>query len=114
MATNATREPDALWPDRIRKVQWTRLSGGEVPADVLARLFKRWSHRTGVLLPAAAKAVEKTGRPRPFEMPSPAAKSNRMANALAAPAVGALLGGGSWWYRINDPRQFIVSMSFER
>ena len=29
-----TKEPAALVPDRFRTVQWTRLRGGEVPADV--------------------------------------------------------------------------------
>jgi hypothetical protein len=42
-----TREPDALVPDRFRKVQWTRLPGGTVPPDVKARFLKLWSHRTG-------------------------------------------------------------------
>ncbi len=63
IAIDATREPDALVPDRFRKVQWTRLQGGEMPADVLARFLKLWSHRTGVL-----KAAEmEPGRPRPGE-----------------------------------------------
>ena len=44
-----TREPDALVPDRFRTVQWTKLRGGEVPADVQQRFLKLWSHRTGVL-----------------------------------------------------------------
>ena len=44
-----TREPDALVPDRFRMVQWTKLRGGEVPADVKQRFLKLWSHRTGVL-----------------------------------------------------------------
>src|SRR5476651_2595558 len=48
-----TREPDALVPDRFRKVQWTRLRGGEVPTDVQQRFLKLWSHRTGVLKQAA-------------------------------------------------------------
>ncbi len=44
-----TREPDALVPDRFRKVQWTRLPRGVVPPDVQARWLKLWSHRVGVL-----------------------------------------------------------------
>ena len=43
------REPEALVPDRFRKVQWTQLPGGTVSPDVLARLLKLWSHRTGAL-----------------------------------------------------------------
>jgi len=49
IAIDATREPDALVPDRFRKVQWTRLPGGEMPPDVLARFLKLWSHRTGAV-----------------------------------------------------------------
>ena len=49
IAIDATREPDALVPDRFRKVQWTRLQGGEMSPDVLARFMKLWSHRTGAL-----------------------------------------------------------------
>ena len=52
-----TREPDALVPDRFRKVQWTRLPGGQVPADVKARFLKLWSHRTGVISHQASQAV---------------------------------------------------------
>ena len=44
-----TREPDALVPDRFRKVQWTRSKGGELSPDTLTRFMKLWSHRTGVL-----------------------------------------------------------------
>jgi tetratricopeptide (TPR) repeat protein len=44
-----TREPEALVPDRFRKVQWMRLPGGAVPPDVLNRFLKLWSHRTGAL-----------------------------------------------------------------
>ncbi len=44
-----TREPEALVPDRFRKVQWTRLPGGMVPPDVQQRLLKLWSHRVGLL-----------------------------------------------------------------
>jgi TolB-like protein/tetratricopeptide (TPR) repeat protein len=46
-----TREPDALVPDRFRAVQWTRLRGGEVPAEVQQRFLKLWSHRTGAIDP---------------------------------------------------------------
>ncbi len=44
-----TREPDALVPDRFRKVQWLRLPGGAVTPQVQERLLKLWSHRTGAL-----------------------------------------------------------------
>ena len=51
-----TKEPAALVPDRFRSVQWTRLPGGNVPPDVLQRFLKLWSHRAGMLKPAAAAA----------------------------------------------------------
>ncbi|MDI1249903.1 MAG: toll/interleukin-1 receptor domain-containing protein, partial [Lacunisphaera sp.] len=44
-----TKQPDALVPDRFRAVQWTKLSGGAVPPEVLQRFLKLWSHRTGAL-----------------------------------------------------------------
>ncbi|MDP3070205.1 MAG: toll/interleukin-1 receptor domain-containing protein, partial [Opitutaceae bacterium] len=49
IAIDATRESDALVPDRFRKVQWTRAQGGELPPEVLARFLKLWSYRTGAL-----------------------------------------------------------------
>ncbi|MEO7598792.1 MAG: toll/interleukin-1 receptor domain-containing protein, partial [Opitutus sp.] len=52
---DATREPEALVPDRFRTVQWTKLPGGVVPPEVQARFLKLWSHRTGVLKHDAAR-----------------------------------------------------------
>ncbi len=53
-----TSEPAALVPDRFRKMQWTRLPGGDVTPEVLARLLKLWSHRTGTLAHQTARAAE--------------------------------------------------------
>ena len=55
---DGTREPDALVPDRFRKVQWTKLPGGVVPPEVQARFLKLWSHRTGVLAHEAARSTD--------------------------------------------------------
>lgn len=67
---DGTREPDALVPDRFRSVQWTKLSGGHVPPEVLQRLLKLWSHRTGALKHASREhGAGKCGRgfkPRRF------------------------------------------------
>lgn len=52
-----TREPDALVPDRFRAVQWTRLKGGEMSAEVMQRFLKLWSHRTGAVR-AGDRALE--------------------------------------------------------
>src|SRR4051812_36497031 len=57
-----TREPEALGPDRFRKVQWTRLPEGEVPPEVQARFLKLWSHRTGVLSQRRRSVVGPTRR----------------------------------------------------
>lgn len=46
---DATREPDALVPDRFRAVQWMRLPKGEVSPEVQQRFLKLWSHRAGVI-----------------------------------------------------------------
>ena len=35
-----TREPEALVPERFRTVQWTRLPGGVISADVKQRYLK--------------------------------------------------------------------------
>jgi tetratricopeptide (TPR) repeat protein len=51
-----TREPEALVPERFRTVQWTRLPGGVISADVKQRYLKLWSHRTGVLKAQEAAA----------------------------------------------------------
>ena len=64
-----TREPDALVPDRFRKVQWTRLPGGAVPPDVKARFLKLWSHRTGVLNHQAERSPGVESRPEPPAKP---------------------------------------------
>jgi tetratricopeptide (TPR) repeat protein len=92
---DATREPDALVPDRFRKVQWTRLPGGVVTPEVQARLLKLWSHRTGALAHAAragATAPDPT-RPRPLLPARP-----RWPWATGAAVAVVLLAGGAWWF----------------
>jgi len=96
-----TREPDALVPDRFRAVQWTRLPGGVVPAEVRARFLKLWSHRTGALKHEAAargqtpedkgQTVE-AGRPRPAERGEGTAPT--FAGRNRSPLVYALIGLG--------------------
>jgi TolB-like protein/class 3 adenylate cyclase/Tfp pilus assembly protein PilF len=86
-----TREPDALVPDRFRKVQWTRLPEGVVSPDVLARLLKLWSHRVGVL-------AHEDGRARSSGYAPPAsswlAPGETRAPGLGNPAEGATAFGG--------------------
>ena len=102
-----TREPDALVPDRFRMVQWTRLRGGEVPADVQQRFLKLWSHRSGVLkqlsmAQGAGSSEGEAGRPRsagPGESvaSSVQAKAGRKVPAAAwIVAIVAALGVVAW------------------
>jgi tetratricopeptide (TPR) repeat protein len=95
---DATREPDALVPDRFRKVQWTRLPGGVVTPEVRARLLKLWSHRTG-LLAAGAVAAGGTARPVPADPAGGRSGAPRRWPVLAAGAAGLaiLIAAGAWW-----------------
>ncbi|MSU49098.1 MAG: TIR domain-containing protein [Opitutus sp.] len=105
-----TREPDALVPDRFRAVQWTRLPGGVMAPEVLARFVKLWSHRAGVVKQGDVEA----GRPRPAQrdegVASPAsvpAEARRRVPAVAwgAAVLVAVLGvGGYYW--VKRPAEF--------
>mgnify|MGYP000373120596 CR=1 FL=1 len=53
---DATTDAAADVPEEFRAVQWTRLPGGSVPAEVAQRLVKLWRQRTGA-------AVEREGGP---------------------------------------------------
>ncbi len=86
-----TREPEALVPDRFRKVQWMRLAGGVVPPEAQARFLKLWSHRMGVLSHQAAQGSVP-------ERPS-SARSRGKPYALIVAALVAAGLGGAWWMR---------------
>ncbi len=98
-----TREPDALVPDRFRMVQWTKLRGGEVPAEVQQRFLKLWSHRTGVLkheaqesaqasiLPSASDTVRKPALPQQLGRRIPVAAWITGAVVVVASLVSILL-----------------------
>jgi len=93
---DSTREPDALVPDRFRKVQWTRLPGGAVSPEVRARLLKLWSHRAGVLAHEAARPASVGGD----SVLSPAGAAGRpgaKAYPLIAVAIATLVAGAGWW-----------------
>ncbi len=99
-----TREPDALVPERFRKVQWTRLPGGVVPPDVQARFLKLWSHRTGAISHEAAR-IENVGaalddaRGRGQAAP----RQRRPSLVWAAVALVTLLIGAGWWFSQRAP-----------
>ncbi len=86
-----TKEPAALVPDRFRTVQWTRLPGGTVPADVLARFLKLWSHRTGVLHHEATRTA--ASGPLPSQRPNFRAGLYTVASVTLA-----LFAGTGWWW----------------
>lgn len=91
-----TREPDALVPDRFRKVQWIRLPGGAVPAEVRARLLKLWSHRRGVLSHEAARASGAAGSTA--ALPNEATGGHgRRVNALMVATIAVVLAGAGGW-----------------
>lgn len=106
---DGTREPDALVPDRFRKVQWTRLPGGEVTPEVRARFLKLWSQRAGVVaqevaqassLPSDPSAGWKPALPRTEGVASPTIQKvgrTLRARLLWATAVVALLGAGGYF-----------------
>ena len=92
-----TREPDALVPDRFRKVQWTRLPGGVVPPDVHARFLKLWSHRVGLVSHEEKRAATAPGNTA--SSPAPARSKPYALMAAVAVAVVALAG---WWFSRSD------------
>ncbi len=91
-----TREPDALVPDRFRKVQWTRLPGGLVTPDVQQRLLKLWSHRMGVVAHETTRAASV-----PLDQTSAILRPGHPASwkrqAIAAVSALALIGVAAWW-----------------
>jgi tetratricopeptide (TPR) repeat protein len=90
-----TREPDALVPDRFRKVQWMRLPGGAASPDVQARFLKIWSHRTGALSPEAARSDPAVSRPS-SALPPAGRPSPRRYAWMAVAALG-VAGALAWW-----------------
>jgi len=89
---DATREPEALVPDRFRAVQWTRLPGGEVTPEVKARLLKLWSHRVGLAKHQAAESALGRAPGAPDLPPPPRRAFPRVAIILAL--AGAALAAG--------------------
>ncbi len=96
-----TREPDALVPDRFRKVQWTRLPGGVVTPDVQQRFLKLWSHRVGVASHEEKRAAAANGNApsSPASFPAPVRSKGYALIAAFAVAVVALAG---WWMSRSD------------
>jgi tetratricopeptide (TPR) repeat protein len=91
-----TREPDAIVPDRFRKVQWIRLPGGGVSPEAQARLLKIWSHRTGALPRDAARSGGAESQPPSLLLPTGAAQPRHKVHTLIAIATLGLAGVGAW------------------
>ncbi|MGD1031698.1 MAG: TIR domain-containing protein [Opitutaceae bacterium] len=89
-----TREPDALVPDRFRKVQWMRLPGGAASPDVQARFLKIWSHRTGA--PSHKAEPSEPAVIRPSSALQPAGRPGRWKYAWMAVATLGVAGALSW------------------
>jgi TolB-like protein len=91
---DATRDADAVVPDRFREVQWTRLPGGETPPAFVARI--------AALLGASAPgpSANKPG-PEPARIPkSQTRKSSTAVIVLGILALATAIGGGwlAWRY----------------
>jgi len=74
---DATRDAEALVPDRFREVQWTYLQAGAVPADFVSRVAR--------LLASGDQVATATRLPRPGR--SPAAAPRRDADSIDLVAV---------------------------
>jgi tetratricopeptide (TPR) repeat protein len=92
-----TREPEALVPDRFRKVQWTRLPGGAVSPDVLARLLKLWSHRTGALSHEARKELQASPSTEEAGPPRSGIRLGAGFYAAIALVLLILVSASGWW-----------------
>ena len=95
-----TREPDALVPDRFRKVQWTRLPGGVVPPDVHARFLKLWSHRVGLVSHEEKSGAASAGNSFSPLAPTSAPVRNKAYALIAAVVAFAAV---AWWVLRDSP-----------
>lgn len=86
---DATRETEALVPDRFLAVQWARLPSGDVPPEIQTRILKLWSQRVGTAQPErelAGGAVTGSGPGR--------SRRRRLLAGGAAAALALLAGLG--------------------
>ncbi|HWA28572.1 MAG TPA: TIR domain-containing protein [Lacunisphaera sp.] len=104
VVVDETKEQEALVPDRFRAVQWTKLPGGRMPAEVAARFVKLWSHRAGVLKQRSAEMARDgaggagpgrpaSARPATTDLKQPGWK----AYAGLAVAIFGVAGAATWW-----------------
>lgn len=94
-----TREAEAMVPDRFRSVQWTRLPGGALPPEILARFRHVWEQRTRFSEAGAAGGI----RTVPAGPPAPAPR--RLSRVGLGAGLAAALALGVWWnaHRLAPP-----------
>jgi tetratricopeptide (TPR) repeat protein len=109
VAIDGTPEAEALVPDRFRRVQWTRLPGGAVPPEVLARFLKLWSHRTGALSNEEQRSVQAAHSQAQTPPPRSRVRLGTAAYAGVAAAVLVLAAGSYWW--VFAPRKGALKSS---
>ena len=95
IVVDATTEPEALVPARFREVQWTRISAGEVPAELVERLAallcEPVSHHVG-------GAERRVGRTHPRRLVFTA-----LVLAVLAVVVSAITIHGGWIWHQSMP-----------
>ncbi|MDP3069482.1 MAG: TIR domain-containing protein [Opitutaceae bacterium] len=105
-----TREPEALVPDRFRAVQWTRLPGGVMAPEVVARFVKLWSHRAGVVKADRAIEVGRVSAPpmsqegtRAGQRPALPRRRGLSGGVVVLFAAALAVGGYFWLRRPAEP-----------
>ena len=101
MVVDDTKEPDALVPDRFRKVQWTCAPGGIVSPEVQARFLKLWSHRAGVLKHEAVRTAPATPIAGPSASEPPSANSRPNLRWWTVGAALLVLGVAAFWWSMQ-------------
>ena len=107
-------EPEARVPDAFRRVQWTRLSGGAVPAEFVARvralLASKGAPLDAARPPPASSPAMMPERPAPVASPA----SQRSPVLLGAIAVAVLAVGYAGWTQVKGTRSAAAVQATEQ
>ena len=95
-----TREPNALVPDRFRKVQWTRVPGVVTP-EMQSHFLKLWSRRTSVMTAATSQGNETGAVETPL---APQARASRRPSPALLGAI-ALAAAAAIYFGVYQPAQ---------
>ena len=82
VSVDATSENSADIPDSFRRVQWTRLPGGEPPPAFVERVLRLLSGQVSIALRASTPAIERTPASSGSKRFMPAAVAGTIAAAL--------------------------------